>query len=195
MRVSAVPANCRCADNCFNFVETDNAAGDFLGHTCKQWEASITPVIELGKRLVLIRTGIVLDKEGGAYPEFRRPLNFGIASVLGSGKQIISWIHIDDLVRIYIEAIENQNLEGPYNAVAPKPVSNEYLIKQMAKTKGGAYLTIPVPAFSLKIILGEMSVEVLKSATVSSQKIERSGYNFLFPNIETALFNLNKKAL
>ena len=176
------------------FVETNGASSDFLGATCKLWEASISPVVELGKRLVILRTGIVLDVAGGAYPEFRRTLKFGIASILGSGKQIISWIHIDDLVRIYIEAIENKSLEGPFNAVAPKPVSNEYLVKEMAKVKGGPYITVQVPSFALKVILGEMSVEVLKSATVSSQKIEKSGYSFLFPNIETALFNLNKKA-
>lgn len=176
------------------FVETDNAATDFLGETSNQWEAAIAPVTELDKRLVILRTGIVLSNEGGAYAEFKKPLKFGVASVLGTGKQIISWIHIDDLVRMYIEAIENKNLQGVYNAVAPHPVTNEQLIKQMADTKGRGHLTIPVPTVALKIALGEMSIEVLKSTTVSSQKIEDAGFSFTFPNIGTALFNLNKKA-
>jgi uncharacterized protein (TIGR01777 family) len=80
------------------FVETDPADPSFLGETCRQWENSIDPVINLGKRLVKLRTGIVLSNDGGAYAEFKKPLNFGVASVLGSGKQIVSWIHIHDIV-------------------------------------------------------------------------------------------------
>jgi uncharacterized protein (TIGR01777 family) len=180
--------------NSKKFIESDNAATDFLGETCKQWEAAIQPVTELNKRLVILRTGIVLSNEGGAYAEFKKPLKFGVASVLGTGKQIMSWIHIDDLVRIYIYAIENKNLQGVYNAVAIKPVSNEGLIKKMAKTNGRPYIVVPVPSVVLKIVLGEMSIEVLKSTTVSSSKIEEAGYQFLFSDIETAVFNLNKKA-
>lgn len=165
------------------FVETDLPADDFLGKTCQQWEAAIQPVEDLAKRLVILRTGIVLSDEGGAYAEFKKPLKFGVATILGSGKQIISWIHIDDLIRMYIEAIENESLQGVYNAVAPNPVSNKELILEMARQRKRLYLPVYVPAFALKTILGEMSIEVLKSAKVSSEKIQREGFQFLYSNI------------
>jgi uncharacterized protein (TIGR01777 family) len=148
------------------FVETDAAAPDFLGTTCRQWEESIQPVTSLGKRLVLFRTGIVLSNRGGAYAEFRKPLRFGVASVLGSGRQMISWIHIDDMVQLYTNAIENEDWQGVYNAVAPQPASNKQLITAMAKQRGGFYITTHVPELALKAALGEMSIEVLKSTAL-----------------------------
>jgi len=129
------------------FDENDPAAEDFLGATCKEWEASIDPVISLGKRLVKFRTGIVLSKEGGALKEFQKPLRFGIATILGNGKQIMSWIHLDDLVRLYILAIANERLNGVYNAVAPHPVTNKKIIIQLARTmRGKFYVPIFVPS-------------------------------------------------
>jgi len=170
------------------FREEDPPANDFLGQTCRQWEESLEPVIQLNKRLVKIRTGIVLSNEGGALPEFIKPLRFGIAPILSNGKQIISWIHIEDLVRIYIAAIENENMNDVYNAVAPGPVSNKELVLQLAKIKrGGFYVPIHVPSFILRLILGEMSVEVLKSAAVSCDKIHFTGFTFLYPSLESAL--------
>ncbi|MFN2439574.1 MAG: DUF1731 domain-containing protein, partial [Chitinophagaceae bacterium] len=176
------------------FTEPDPADNSFLGNTARQWEAAIQPVRELGKRLVIYRTGIVLSNEGGAYAEFKKPMKLGVASILGNGKQTLSWIHIDDLVQLYIYAIENEKLNDVYNAAAPNPVSNKELIKSMAKAKGGFQIIAYVPEFILEIMLGEMSIEVLKSATVSNKKIEAAGYQFIFPTIETALVNLNKKA-
>jgi uncharacterized protein len=176
------------------FTETDPADASFLGQTCQQWEAAIMPVTELGKRLVVYRLGIVLSNDGGAYNEFKKPLNFGVASILGTGRQIVSWIHIDDVVQLFITALENSGLQGIFNAVAPNPVSNKQLILSMAKAKDGFFITASVPEFVLKTMLGEMSLEVLKSATVSSAKIEKEGYNFIFSNIDTATYNLNKKA-
>ncbi len=176
------------------FVETDKADDSFLGRTCQQWEAAIEPVVELGKRLVKLRTGVVLSEEGGAYPEFKKPLQFGTAAILGSGKQVVSWIHILDVVRMYIEAIENENWQGAFNMVAPNPVTNEQLILAIAKESGRFYVPVHVPQFALKIVLGEMSIEVLKSATVSSRKAQEAGFQYLFPSIEAAVQNLNKKA-
>jgi uncharacterized protein len=172
------------------FVETDPADNSFLGRTCVKWESAIDPVIESGKRLVKFRTGIVLSNDGGAYAEFKKPLKFGIASVLGSGKQIISWIHINDIAGLYLYAIENEKIEGVYNAVAPQPVSNKKLIETMAREKAGFSVTAHVPEIVLKTMLGEMSIEVLKSATVSNKKIEATGYGFMFPGIEAAVKNL-----
>jgi uncharacterized protein len=172
------------------FIETAVHDNSFLGKTCEQWEGSMLPVIELNKRLVILRTGIVLSNEDGAFVEFKKPLKFGIASILGNGQQVVSWIHIKDIVGLYIYAIENEKLNGIYNAVAPQPVSNKKLIQTMAKEKGGLAIPAPVPAFVLKAMFGEMSIEVLKSATVSSKKIEDTGYSFLFPSIEAAVKNL-----
>ena len=171
--------------------ETDPAAEDFLGATCRQWEASIDPVISLGKRLVKFRTGIVLSKEGGAIKEFKKPLRFGIATILGNGKQVMSWIHIDDLVRLYIYAIETDRINGVYNAVAPHPVTNKKFIIQLARTmRGRFYVPIFVPSFILKMVVGELSTEVLKSATVSCKKIKREGYSFLYPSLASALHHV-----
>jgi len=171
-----------------SFVETDPAYDDFLGTTCQQWEENIESVTSLGIRLIKLRTGIVLGNEGGALKEFKKPLRFGIATILGNGKQIMSWIHIDDLVRLYIYALENEKMNGVYNAVAPHPVSNKTLILRLAKiSRGKFFIPIYVPSFILEIVLGEMSIEVLKSATVSCEKIKEAGFIFLHPGITSAI--------
>lgn len=175
------------------FTESAPANTDFLGTTCQQWEDSIKPVVDLGKRLVILRTGIVLSAEGGAYKEFEKPLRFGVASVLGNGRQVVSWIHMADLVGMYITAIRNERWQGVYNAVAPQPVTNRELIGTIARQRGRFFITTTVPEAALKVALGEMSIEVLKSATVSSRKAEEAGYQFLFPNIGTAVHNLMGK--
>ncbi len=173
------------------FIETDTADEKFLGETCRLWEESIEPVTKLNKRLVKLRTGIVLSNEGAAFAEFKKPLRFGIAGILGGGKQVISWIHIDDLCRMFIYAIENEHLSGSYNAVAPLPVDNKKLILKLAKMmRGQFYIPIHVPQFFLKLILGERSIEILKSATVSCEKIKTAGFTFLYPTIDAALKEL-----
>lgn len=169
------------------FEESDNASADFLGQTCRQWEESIEPVVALGKRLVKLRIGIILSTEGGALKEFIKPLKMGIATILGSGRQMISWIHIDDLVNIFITAIEREDMHGVYNAVAPSPVSNKELILTLAKARNKFYIPVPVPSFILKLMLGEMSFEILKSATVSSAKLEKAGFSFRYPDIKAAV--------
>lgn len=175
------------------FTEDDPADTEFLGEACKLWEASIDPVQELGKRLVKFRLGIVLSKEGGALSEFSKPVRFGVAAILGSGRQVISWVHIDDVARLLVFAIENEKIQGVYNAVASQPVTNKHFVNVLAeKIKGRFYIPFYVPSFILKIMLGEMSVEVLKSATVSNSRISNKGFQFLFPTVEAALADLTK---
>jgi len=174
------------------FIETDPPAEDFLGVTCRQWEASVEPAALMGKRLVKFRTGIVLSNEGGALAEFKKPLRFGLATILGSGKQIVSWIHIDDLVRLFMYAIENEELDGVYNAVAPRPVTNkEFILALARKLKGKFFIAVHVPSFILNIVLGEMSVEVLKTAAVSSAKIQDAGFIFHYPAVAPAIRQLS----
>ena len=175
------------------FVETDKPASGFLGETCVLWEQSITPVEALQKRLVKIRIGIVLSNEGGALAEFKKPVKLGVAGILGDGSQVVSWIHIDDLCRLFMYAIENENLSGVYNAVAPVPVTNKALTLELAKKmRGKFFIPLHVPAFILKIMLGDRSIEVLKSTTVSDAKIKQAGFTFLFPTVDVALGQLCK---
>ncbi len=176
------------------FKEAAPADTEFLGETCRLWEESIAPVTAFGKRLVKLRTGIVLSNDGGAFIEFKKPLRAGIATILGDGKQVVSWIHVEDLCRMYIAAINNNIMTGSYNAVAPHPVTNQQLILEIAKQiRGRLYLPIYVPAFVLKIVLGEMSIEILKSATVSSNKVENTGFAFRYPDIKEAISQLVQK--
>ncbi len=172
------------------FIETDPHYRDFLGETCKAWEDSLRPIRELGKKLVILRTGIVLSSTGGALKRFRQPLKLGVAPILGSGKQVISWIHIDDLVRMYVIALSDPAIDGTYNAVSPGTVSNEKFMEILKRVSGGSGIKIRVPSFILKTVLGEVSGEVLKSATVDPQKIIEAGFSFRFPELEDALRNL-----
>ena len=169
-------------------TETDPPGEDFLGETCRLWEASIQPVEALHKRLVIIRTGIVLSNDGGALPAFRKPIGFGIAAILGSGKQVVSWIDIEDMARIYLAAITDISFHGIYNAVAPNPVTNRLLTLELAKKlKGRFYIPLTVPTFLLQLLLGEMSTEVLKSNLVSADKIRATGFQFIYPTIQAFL--------
>lgn len=173
------------------FTEKDPVADDFLAQTCVQWEAAIRPVAELDKRLVIFRCGPVLSNAGGAFVEFKKPVQWGIAAILGNGRQMISWIHMEDLCRLIYFAIENEKVQGIYNGVSPQPVSNRNLMLMLAKKmKGKFYIQVYVPAFALHIIAGGVSVEVLRSATISNEKIHDTGFQFLYPSVEAALNNL-----
>ena len=178
------------------FIETDEHADDFLGQTCFAWEESIDVASSMNIRVCKLRTGIVLSKEGGALAEFKKPIRFGIAAILGSGKQMISWIHIDDLCRMFIYAIENQTMNGSYNAVSATPVSNKALTLVLAeKLRGKSFIPIHVPAFVLKLVMGNSSIEVLKSTTVSNKKIMAAGFTFLFPSVEYSIAELTGKKI
>lgn len=172
------------------FVETDAVDPSFLGDTCRQWEESMHPVKELGIRLVTIRIGIVFNKKGGALAEFIKPARLGVAAILGDGKQIVSWIHQQDLNRIMLFALEQDQVTGVYNAVAPDPVDNETLTKAIAQRFHKWAIPFKVPSFILKIMLGEMSVEILKSAKVSATKIIAAGFTFNYASMDEALDDL-----
>jgi len=172
------------------FVETDPVDDAFLGDTCKRWEESVKPLETLGIKLVSLRIGIVLNKQRGALAEFIKPAQFGLATIFGTGSQMVSWIHYKDLCKMILFGIESASLKGIYNAVSPDPISNKDLIIAITKKLRGFYLPIPVPAFVLKIMLGEMSIEILKSAKVSSNKIQEAKFKFDYPTLDSALNDL-----
>ena len=175
------------------FKESDPAANNFLGETCRVWEDSVRPVEDMGKKLVIFRTGLVFANEGGAFPEFVKPMKYGIAAILGSGRQIVSWIHIDDMVRAYLEAIENSNLKGIYNAVSREAVSNKQLTLKIGRARGKSFMAMHVPSFVLKVLFGEVSVEVLKSTDVDGSKLRDSGFSLIYPTVDSAINSLLKK--
>jgi len=172
------------------FVETDPVDSSFLGDTCQQWEESMHPIKALGIRLVTTRIGIVFNKMGGALAEFMKPAKLGAAAILGDGQQMVSWIHQQDLNRLMLFALEQEQVAGVYNAVAPDPVNNAILTKAIARRFHTWAIPFKVPSFILKIMLGEMSVEVLKSANVSASKILAAGFSFDYASMDEALDDL-----
>lgn len=173
-------------DNTPPFRETDVYFNDFLGNTCYKWEHEAHRADDF-MRTVILRFGIVLGKESGAFPQFARPQSLGVVPILGSGRQVVSWIEVSDLARIICFALEHEEISGIYNAVAPNPVTHKTLMKTIAHQKGGVKIPIPVPSFALKLALGEMAEEVLKSCTVSAQKLLNTGFSFHNDTIEKAV--------
>ncbi len=168
------------------FTEEATPYNDFLGNTCKLWEEASARAASFA-RTTILRFGIVLGKESGALPQFLQPLSMGVMPILGSGGQIMSWIELDDLARMIVFALEHKNIRGIYNAVAPHACSHWQLMHTLAKVKGGMKIPFHVPSALLKILLGEMSVEVLKSCTVSPNKILDAGFYFVHPELEGAI--------
>lgn len=167
------------------FKETDKAANDFLGTVCTKWENAAHQFKSLQSRVSILRTGIVLSKNGGALEKMKTP----VVTPLGSGKQYLPWIHIDDLCALYIKCIEN-NLEGIFNAVAPEHQTSKSFSKTLAKKISRPFIGIPAPSFALKLLFGEMAIILLEGSRVSSKKIEKSGFSFRFKTLEKALENL-----
>lgn len=168
-------------------TETDPAGNDFLAGVCKDWEAQAQTVAVLGIRTVICRIGIVLSQEGGALPELEKSMRFGVAAYLGDGSQYYSWIHIDDVCRIFLHAIENEKMAGVYNAVGNNPLTNKELVQAIQKAKGTHALTMPAPAFALKLALGEMSEVILGSQRCMNEKLLKAEFEFKYSNLQDAL--------
>jgi uncharacterized protein len=167
------------------FEETDHAFDDFLANTCVKWETE-TALAQDTMRTVILRFGVAMGKDDGAFPELARPLSFGVMPIFGNGSQTMSWIHVDDLAKLLQYCIINDKMNGVYNAVTPHPASQKEIMKAIAAAKGGVSIPIPVPPLLLKTALGEMSIELLKSCTASAQKILAAGFTFRYPDIESA---------
>jgi len=172
------------------FEDRKRLGDDFLATVVKEWEQRVDEVAAMDIRTVKLRIGVVLSKEGGALSKVALPTRFGLAAPLGSGEQYWSWIHIDDLVGIFIKALEDEKMQGVYNAVAPNPVMNKEFTSILARVMHRPDFLPNVPAFALRLVLGEMASIVLGSSRVSSKKIEAQGYIFKFPELMPALEDL-----
>lgn len=169
----------------------DNNAVDpgFLGETVVKWERAAREFSALGIPQGILRIGLVLAGQGGALPEIMRPVRLGVGAPLGSGKQWQSWIHLRDLARMMRFCLE-EHLEGIYNAVAPNPVTNQKLTREVASVLGRPLWLPKVPSWALKMVLGQMSQILLGSQRVSSEKIEALGFDFEFKNVQRAIADL-----
>lgn len=167
--------------------ETTPAASDFLGTVCQKWEAATNPIRDLGIRTVLIRTGLVLGKGDGVLQQLIPLFKYKLGSAIGSGKQYMPWIHIDDLCRIYLASMLNSEMQGPYNAAMNDSTNNTIFSSALAKVFGYTIWLPNVPAFVLQLVLGEMAQLVLKGRRINSDAIEKTGFQFQFTDLEKAL--------
>ncbi len=169
------------------FIETDKPGFDFLANVCLKWEAVADQFNKLGIRTAKLRTGVVLDKNEGALAKLITPIKLGIGSALGSGKQAMPWIHLEDICGIYLHLIENSQLHGAFNGVAPSKDNNHDFSKAVAQVMDKPFWFPKVPSFALRLLLGEQSVIALEGSHISSKKIQESGYYFQFKNLRDAL--------
>jgi len=174
-------------------ISEDHPPGEsgFLAETGIKWEAAINKVAEIVPTCWL-RTGPVLSTEGGMIPKVLFPLKLGSAAYFGDGKQILPWIHLDDLIEMYRFALQHR-LTGPLNATAPNPVSNKEFAVAMKKARGSLALVHPIPVFALKLITGKLSEALLTGARVVPKRLIEAGFKFKFPDIDSALRDLLKK--
>ena len=165
--------------------EAEPSGSDWLSEVVARWERQ-AETAKVGTRLVIVRTGIVLDADGGALAKMLPPFKAGVGGPIGSGKQYMPWIHLDDLIGIYLAAIDNQDFHGPINASAPEPATN----KDFAKALGHAIkrpALAPVPGIAIKAMYGEMSQIVLKGVRMVPGRAAELGYEFQHPDLGEAL--------
>jgi len=172
------------------YTEETKASNHFLGQLCKRWEQAADRFSDLGCRVSKVRTGIVFSDKGGALEKICKPIIRGQGAPLGSGKQYMPCIHMDDLCAIYTQLVENTIPHGIYNAVAPDHINNEDLTKLLAQTLE-KYLWIPnIPSWALYILLGKMSVMLLNGSRVSSDKLINNGFVFSYPTVRRAIASI-----
>ena len=176
------------------FTEESKPGPDYLAKVVVAWEKEVDRIASLGIRVAKIRIGIVLSEKGGALVEMAGPVKMGIGSPLGSGRQVLSWIHLDDLCDIFVKAVEDDSMSGPYNAVTPHPVTNRQMTKAIGEVLDRAVWLPPVPSFVLRVVLGEMTDIVVNGSNISPAKIMKTGFVFRFTQLEEALKDLFKRS-
>ncbi|MEQ1586246.1 MAG: TIGR01777 family oxidoreductase [Cyclobacteriaceae bacterium] len=172
------------------FTEDSQPGKDYLAQVTKQWEESVDKITSLNLRIVKLRIGIVLSDKGGALVEMAKPVRLGGGAALGTGKQYLSWIHLDDLCAMFIKAVEDDAMQGAYNAVSGEWVTNEKLTQLIAKVLKKPLLLPNVPGFIMKIIIGEMAVIVVNGSKISADKIKDIGFKFNHTSLEEVLRSL-----
>jgi uncharacterized protein (TIGR01777 family) len=183
-------------DRCDEVLREDSVSGTgFLAEVCREWEEAAEPAVQAGIRVVHIRIGVVLSKQGGALDKMLLPFRLGLGGKLGSGRQWMSWIHVDDIVGAVQHILSNETMHGPVNLVAPNPVTNAEFTAALGKVLSRPTI-LPVPAFALRLALGEMADGALLASTrVEPARLLASGYKFRFPALPAALENiLGKRA-
>lgn len=187
VQASAVGFYGACGDQ--TLTEEAPPGSDFLAKVCVDWEASTAPVAEMKVRHVVIRTGVVLDAESGALPDMALPFRLFLGGRLGSGRQYVSWIHMADEVAAIRFLIEHAEASGPFNLTAPQPLTNAEFGRTLSKVLHRPYW-LPVPAFALRLLLGEMSSVLLNGQRAIPQRLLQLGFTFRFPDAESALRDL-----
>ncbi|MGH7829563.1 MAG: TIGR01777 family oxidoreductase, partial [Candidatus Binatia bacterium] len=167
-------------------TEESGPGDDFLARTCVEWEEEAKRAESYGLRVVRLRTGIVLEKNGGALAKMVPPFKFFVGGPLGTGKQWLSWIHIEDEIGLVLFVMNHSTASGPFNATAPNPV----IMREFCKTLGQALhrpCWAPVPAFALRLLLGEMADMLLTGQRVLPAKAQKLGFTFKYPDLRQAL--------
>lgn len=171
--------------------ESTEFGSSFLTHAVKEWEKAANEIAATGTSLCICRIGVVMGENGGMLPQIIKMLKLGIAVKIGTGKQTISFIHIHDLARSFLFLLNNKEAEGVYNMVAPENTSQERMLKVLHRIYKKSRI-LPVPAFIFRLLMGERSILMVEGENVIPKRLEKEGYEFLYPNIENVLFYLSQ---
>ncbi|MDH1883175.1 TIGR01777 family oxidoreductase [Empedobacter sp. GD03797] len=175
------------------FKESDEPNIDFLGKVCVAWENAAYQFEKIGARVVCLRTSLVLSKNGEGFKLLKKPIQLGVGANLGDGKQWMPWIHIADLLQMYAEAVGNDKIKGSYNASSPENINHSTFNHTLAKKMNKPFFMPNIPAFVMKLALGEMSSLVLNGSRIDATKIQETGFKFQYPTLEKALEELIEK--
>ncbi len=170
--------------------ESSETGEGFLAEVCREWEAALQPLADTGIRCVFLRTGVVLSRHGGALAKLLPPFKAGLGGRVGNGRQMMSWVALEDLVRIYLACIDDSAYSGPVNAVAPEPVANQQFAQSLGKVIGRPAI-VPTPALAIRALFGEMGREtVLSNLSVIPKRLNDHAFQWKFPELEGALHNI-----
>ncbi|WP_291072280.1 TIGR01777 family oxidoreductase [Empedobacter sp. UBA5637] len=175
------------------FKESDEPNIDFLGKVCVAWENAAYQFEKIGARVVCLRTSFVLSKNGEGFKLLKKPIQLGVGANLGNGKQWMPWIHITDLKQMYAEAVDNDKIKGSYNASSPQYINHSEFNHTLARKMNKPFFIPNIPAFVMKLALGEMSSLVLNGSRIDATKIQETGFKFQYPTLEKALEELIEK--
>lgn len=167
----------------------EQVSTSFLGQVVQEWEQVVDTFKILDITVSKVRIGVVFSKNGGAFPKLIKPIKYGVGAAMGTGKQWMSWIHLKDLVGVFMHVLEHK-FEGVYNGVSPNPATNKTITKAIAKKIKRPLILPNIPKFAIKLILGDMHILLFESQRVSSKKIDQTGYEFKYVNLDAALEDL-----